>query len=78
MSDRDNPYLYIPELHGYDDSSSTGMIPMIDDDDIIPFGTSDNYFYENLDWVKSETQNFYNAKYKVKKYEVKKFGELWA
>ena len=48
MSDRDNPYLYIPELHGYDDSSSTGMIPMIDDDDIIPFGTSDNYFYENL------------------------------
>ena len=37
-----------------------------------------NYFDENLDWVKSETQNFYNAKYKVKKYELKKVGELWA
>ena len=36
-----------------------------------------NYFDETF-VTKSETQNFYNAKYKVKKYEVKKVGELWA
>ena len=36
-----------------------------------------NYFDENLDWAKSETINFYNSKYKVKNYELKKVGKLW-
>ena len=36
-----------------------------------------NYFDETF-VTKSETQNFYNSKYKVKNYELEELGTLWA
>ena len=48
MSDKDNSYLYIPELHGYDDSIDNGSFPVVPLEDLLPSGLPDDYFYKNL------------------------------